>query len=144
MAARLVGDPSAAQRVSLPTSGSTAFTRGALVYITYASDRVDPATSSAGSTVNLVGVAAQTIASTATFLEVILINQGQIWEMDCTAATASNQLLNRQVLTDSLTVNNTSSDTATTLGIALQLANVGATADNKALFKFLVVGQVTA
>lgn len=144
MAARLVGEPSAAQRVSLTTSGSQAFTRGALVFVTYASDRVDPVTSSVGTTVNLIGVAAQTIASTATVIEVILLHPGQIWEMDCTSDTASNQVLNRHGMTDSLNVANTSSDTATTLGIALMLSTVGAAGDRKALFKLLAVGQVTA
>src|SRR3990167_9717586 len=135
MAARLVGDPSAAQRVNFVTSGSQAITRGALVFVTYASDRVDPVTDSVGTTVNLIGVAAETIASTATDIDVILVNQSQIWEIDCTSNTAANQVLNRHGMTDSLTVANTSSDTATTLGVVLMLASVGAAADNKALFK---------
>jgi hypothetical protein len=144
MACRLVGDQAAAQKFNFPTSGSQAITRGALVLCTYASDRVDPATSSVGTTLTNIGVAAETIASTATDIDVILLSDNQVWEIDCTSNTASNQVLNRHGMTDSVTVANTSSDTATTLGVWLMLAQVGAAADNKALFKPLLSGQVTA
>ena|SRR3990167_3843746 len=144
MAHRLVSDPSAAQKVNLPTSGSQAITRGALVLLTYASDRVDPATSSVGTTLTNIGVAAETIASTASDIDVILLEPGQLWEIDCTSATATNQVCNRHAMTDSLTLANTSSDISTTLGVWLMLAQVGAAADNKALCRPLLVGQVTA
>ena len=144
MAARLVSDPAASQRFELVTSGSTAITRGALVFITFASDRVDPATSTTGTTITNIGVAAETIASTGTEIDVILLNPSQIWEIDCAADTAANQVLNRHSMSTSLVVDNTGTDISTTLGIWLMLARVGAAGDRKALFKPLLTNQVTA
>src|SRR3990167_7800478 len=110
MAARLVSDPAASQRFELVTSGSTAITRGALVFITFASDRVDPATSTTGTTITNIGVAAETIASTGTEIDLILLNPSQICEIVCAADTASNQVLNRHSMSTSLVVDNTGTD----------------------------------
>jgi hypothetical protein len=144
MAFRLVSDPAAATKVELPTSGSQAFTRGALVFLTYASDRVDPATSTTGTTVNLIGVAAETIASTATVIDVILLEPGQLWEVDTSADIAANQIPNRHGMTNSLLLNNSGTDLATTLGVFLMLGYNGAVGDRKAIGRLLFTGQVTA
>jgi hypothetical protein len=59
--------------------------------------------------VDVLGVAANDAASAAGWVEIIPI-RGQLWEWDCTNATAATHLYITHLLTNAATVNNTTSD----------------------------------
>ena len=79
---------------------------------------------------DVAGVAQNTPASGDTLVNVIPI-KGQIWEWDCTSNTAATDLCIRHILTDGLTVANTTTDQAVDEVVVLALRNVGAAADKK-------------
>lgn len=148
MAGRCVGNAAPLQKFSCPTDGSTAVTRGALLYCdptVAAGGVVRLCTATAGAiTAPALFVATQTIASTGTTVEAYLVTPDQVWEWDTLADTAANQLFKRDLVSTSLLINNTSTDVATTFGILTHLVNAGATTARKALYKFNVCGNVTA
>lgn len=129
---------------SLPTNGSTAITRGSLLYVDETNRIVVPADSSAETTVTTLFVARETIASTATEIECYLVDGSQLWEADCAANTASTHALVVHDMSTALLVDNTATTDASTNGIFLGLKVVGAAADRKLIGKFLALGQVTA
>ena len=112
---------------------SQAYTIGDAVMRDTSADSVDvvPATSST-TTDTIYGIANQTVASTATTLEVIVIEPSQVWECETANTVAANDNFQKMVLTDANTVNNTHSDSVTDQAIVLQLGLSG----TKGLFKF--------
>lgn len=130
MAFRLVGGfPSNFVYEATVTAG-TAIAEGNLLDIN--GNVLQRATSS--STIHtIVGVAAETISTSATKIKVIPICQGQIWEADCTNSTASNQLYESYALTDHDHVANDSTDVTGATGIVLNIGAVGAAGDKKIL-----------
>ena len=132
--------------IDVPLDGSTAIASGALVYRDTANQFVETATSSAGDSLTLFGVAIETVASGATEVGVIPIvpNPGQIWEVDTTSNTAADQLMLNHALTDGVTIKNTATTVATVLGVFIALRNVGAAADKKQQGYFVGHAQVTA
>lgn len=90
---------------------SQAYTIGDLVIADYVSDAVDvvPATSGAKTT-NIYAVCMETVASTATTMLVCLIRADQRWKADVTNTPSTNHNMQRMVLTDKATVNNTGTD----------------------------------
>ena len=115
------------------TVASQAYVIGDAVMRSTTAGTVVPATSStSGDT--LVGVAMETVASSATELLVAVIEPSQVWE--CEVANTINAAHNYQkmVLTDANTVNNTGTDSVADGAIVMQLAVSG----TKGLFKFRV------
>lgn len=113
------------------TVASQAYTIGDAVMRSTTAGTVVPATSStSGDT--LIGVASETVASTATSLLVDLIEPSQEWE--CEVANSVNAAHNYQkmVLTDANTVNNTGTDSVADAAIVLQVGVSG----SKGIFKF--------
>ena len=80
---------------------------------------------------DLAGVAQNTPASADTTVNVIPFTGDQEWEWDCTSNTATNQLNKRSILTDGVTVANTSTDQAVDEITVTPYANVGAASDKK-------------
>lgn len=148
MAGRLVGSAAPPQKVSCPTDGATAITRGALIYIdpTVAGGGVVRiATGGAESTTSpALFVATQTIAAAGTSVEGYLVSSDQLWEWDTAANTAANQVFKRDDMSTSLLVDNTATDDTTVNGVMVHLYNVGAAADRKAVYRIVNLGQVTA
>lgn len=130
-------------KVFLPTS-SLAITKGCL----YASDRsnkvVVAVTNSVGTTLTSLWVATRTLASTVTQAEFIPVLPHMLFQIDCTANTAATQLMIRHGMTDLQTLNNTTTDLATTLGIFEALAVFGAATSNSLIGRFIHIGQVSA
>src|SRR3990167_2796140 len=94
---------------------------------------VVPATSStSGDT--LIGVAMETVASTATELLVAVIEPSQVWECEVDAAINAAHNYQKMVLTDANTVNNTGTDSVADGAIVMRLAVSG----TKGPFKFRV------
>ena len=104
-----------------------------------------PATSSS-TTVTIRWVAQEALTSSGSVSKVLAtrILPGQIWLMDCTANTASNQEGLRHALTDAGAVNNTSSTVAGNTGVVEMISVWGAAADKKALFLVHSLGAPTA
>lgn len=104
---------------------SQAYTAGDAVMRSTTAGTVVPATSSTtGDT--LIGVAMETVASTATSLLVALIDSSQVWECEVanTVNVAHNQM--KMVLTDANTVNNTGTDSVADAAICMQIGAIGA------------------
>jgi hypothetical protein len=84
----------------------------------------------------VIGVAAETISTTATKIKVIPFIQGQFWEVDAQNNTASTQLYESMVFQDHTKINNTDSDVTGPTGVFLSWGAVGAAADKKMLGEF--------
>lgn len=112
---------------------SQAYTLGDAVMRDTTSDSVDvvPATSStSGDT--LVGVAMETVASSATELLIAIIEPSQVWECEVANTVSANHNYQKMVLTDANTVNNTGTDSVADAAICLQIGVAG----TKGLFQF--------
>ncbi len=146
MGLRLVKDIYSSPAVELPLDGSTAIAINSLVFRDTTNGVVKSATAALGTTLNLVGIAAKPEVSGALMADIIPLvsNPSQLWEVDCTNNTAANQLLKAQAMTNATTVANTSTHTATTLGVFIPVALSGAATDKKLIGYFVTVGQVTA
>lgn len=117
-------------------------TKDTLVAIDGANNGIIPATS--GTTeLEALAVAQDTVSSGNA--RCILLEPAQIWEVDCTASTASTQVLNRHKLTDAANVDNTTCDyDASPSAVCLMLRTVGDAGDKKAEFQIISTRQVTA
>lgn len=105
-----------------------------------------PVTSSVGTTITFAGVATQAIASSGSvqIVKYVPLDGAVFCVVDTTSNTAAAQLNINHAMTDGLTVANTSSNIATTLGIFHALGTVGAATNKKLYGYFNRVGQVTA
>lgn len=116
---------------------SQAYTIGDLVMADYTADAVDvvPATA-ASKTTNIYGVAMETVASTATTMLICVISPGQYWTADTTNTPATNDTMQRMILTDKATVNNTHTDD-TTVSAVFQQTGVVDTTGKRIVGRFL-------
>ncbi len=122
------------------TIASQAYTIGDLVDLSRTAATVTPATSSS-TTYTIIGVAMQTVASTATSLLVCLVTPGQKWTAAMTNATNAAHNGQRMVLTDKAPVNNTGSDSTSTAGIFAQIGVISTTrAGGRRVSGFLTTG----
>lgn len=109
---------------------STAFAANSLVDLNTTSGYIQPSTSSTTSH-TLFGVfvdkAVTTASSNPANVDVIPIFGGpeQLFIVDCTNVTATNQIYKRQALTNSTTIANTSTDTTANTGVFVPIALVG-------------------
>ena len=144
MSAKLKEVAGAVIRRKVVVPASNTILKDQLLMIDATNSGLVPATSSAATT-TLRAVAQTPLTSTgsASSVEAIFISPVQLWEIDCTSNTASNQLWKRHALTDGVTVNNSSSEATGTTGVAEMVAIVGAASDKKALFR-LHASAVTA
>lgn len=119
---------------------SQAYTLGDAVMTQVTADAVDvvPATS-ATVCQNILGVAMETVASTATSLLIAVIEDSQVWECAVTNTVTANDNYQRMVLTDKSTVNNTHTDSSADEGVVRQVGISG----TKGLFQFLQGGEST-
>lgn len=136
MSAKLKYQPGGSAAIAtLAVPASTTILKDQILALDVANDGVIPATSSSTTlTAFAVAQAATTTVGSAGSVRAILIQPGQIWEIDCTNNTAANQQLNRHALSSGVAVNNTSSDVTDNTGIATMLRKTGAAADKKAEF----------
>lgn len=130
--------------VVVPLDGATATVKGKLMYADTANAVAKNATSSAGTTTNILGICSQTLVSGATSVELQLVRDGSLVVADCTNTTAANQLMKQHVLTDALTVNNTSTHSTAVGAVFFAVAIKGVAADKKLLGYIIRVGSVTA
>lgn len=112
---------------------SQAYTIGDAVMKDTASDSVDavPATSSTTHE-TILGVAMETVASTATSLLIAIIESSQKWECETANTVSANHNYQNMVLTDKDTVNNTGTDSVADTAIVQQVSLSG----TKGLFIF--------
>lgn len=122
------------------TIASQAYTIGDLVDLSRTAGTVTPSTSSS-TTYTIIGVAMQTVASTATVLLVALVTPGQRWTAAMTNATNAAHNGQRMVLTDKATVNNTGTDSTSTAAVFEQVGVVSTTRTvGRLLSGFLTTG----
>lgn len=121
---------------------SQAYTIGDAVMQDTTSDSVDvvPATSST-TTWNVIGVAMETVTSSATELLIALITPEQEWSVETANTASANHNYQNMLLTDANTVNNTGSNNTTDEAVFTQTGVVGTT---KAIGRFRKVAGVTA
>jgi hypothetical protein len=126
---------------------NTTIEAGDLLYIDYTNKVFKPVTNTAGSTLNIIGIAKNNVTTGAGGSGVVLyepISQIDYVIADCQNNSAANQLNIRHPIDANNLVNNGTADTATILGVFLALKQVGATTDKKLYGRVLTIGQVTA
>ena len=107
---------------------SLAVTKGDLMAYDRANNVVIKATSTT-SMEDLAGVATETVANTATELELQEIEDGDEYVVSTTNSTTAASNYERMVLTDENEVNNTGTDSTSDAAVFEQLYPVGAAAD---------------
>ena len=127
------------------SSASQAYTGGQLLMEDKTNGVVIPATSSV-STLNCLGVGTKSFTEggsngTLSFEPIATVAVRVV--VDCTAATAANQIHKDHLMTDSNNVNNTSTTSTSLNGVFHALGQVGATSNNKLYGYFIRSGQVT-
>ena len=119
---------------------SQAYTIGDAVMTQVTADAIDVVPATASTVVqNILGVAMETVLSTATELLIAIIEPSQVWECETANTVTANDNYQRMVLTDKDTVNNTHTDSAADEGVVRQIGVSGA----KGLFNFLQGGEST-
>lgn len=144
MSIRLVNSQTKTDAFNLPLDGSTAVTKGTILYRDVTNKVGVVATSSEGDVITLGYLAQETVESGATTVLVQPITRYDRVLCDCTANTATTQLLIAHALTDGGTINNTTSDVATTLGVFVAEEIVGEASEKLLSGYFNIIGQVTA
>lgn len=147
MAIKVVQQSPNIPKLTYVADESASFTTNSLLYRDTSTGELKEATSSVGTVLNIEAVSTKTettAASSPTVDAIPLWGPQTLVIADCTANTAANQINKAHAMTDARTVNNTSSHVATTLGVFVALAAVGAASDKKLLGYFVKVGQVTA
>jgi len=95
------------------------------------------AATSSTSAEDVAGVSVAAIASADTTAQVQEIADGDEYIADTTNNSNASHNMHRMVLTDSVTVNNTGTDSTSDAAIVQQIAPVGAAADKKILCRFI-------
>lgn len=133
----------------LPLDGSTAITAGAVLYNDVSSSTgsvLRAVTGSLGTVQTTLWYATTAAASGATTIKVTKLMDAVMGTLDCTNATAANQLLIPQPMTDSLHCANVAntSYSANKLNIFFPIATVGPSTQNQLLGFFISLGNQTA
>jgi len=100
-------------------------------------ERATSASYPASANTGLFGVAKSIQVSADVTVEVVPLIHGMILEADLTNDSSADDNLQRMVLTDHDTLNNTGTDNAAKEGVFLQLVPVGAASDKKALVMYV-------
>jgi hypothetical protein len=90
--------------------------------------------------INLFAIAVDAVTSGTKYINVIPITGAQIWEADCTASTAMDQLYKQNACGDAGYVSNSSASGTATVGgtsVWTNLRYVGATTDKRMIGKFV-------
>lgn len=128
-------------------AAEAAFSKGRLVYRDTATGELKQATASAGTVLNLEGIALEdkTVTSADNRLRYQPVFDGMIVVADTVNNTAANQLNKAHEINASGLVNNTSTHDATVNGIFIALAAYGAPEDKKLIGRLVLrTGQVAA
>jgi len=136
-------------KVEYTADASTSYTLGSVAYRDTSTGEIkEDAGGSEATVLTIECVIAKTETSAASNPRIesfpIISGPGQLWIADCTNNTAADQLNKAHALTSALAVANTSTTDATTAGVFVAIATVGAASDKKLLGYFVKVGQVTA
>lgn len=119
---------------------SQAYVIGDAVMTQVTDDSTDVAIATSAAVVqNILGVAVETVASSATELLIAIIEPSQVWECEVANAVSAGHNYQRMVLTDANTVNNTGTDSTVDDGVVRQIGVSGA----KGLFQFIQGGEST-
>jgi hypothetical protein len=119
---------------------SQAYVIGDAVMTQVTDDAIDvvPATSST-LVQNILGVAMETVASSATDLLIAIIEPSQVWECEVANTVSAGHNYQRMVLTDANTVNNTGTDSSADEAVVRQVGVAG----SKGMFSFIQGGEST-
>jgi len=122
--------------VKLDKLTGTVITKNQILAKNVSNGKVIPATSSTVRS-EIMGIANETIAAADALLQVeaIIVSNDDTFIADTTNNSNTAHNYQRMVLTDSLTVNNTGTDSAS--GVVEQIGVYGAAADKKIIVRFL-------
>lgn len=124
---------------TVPFGAGAAISAGESVY--QASNEVIKTDGSSETTATIVGVAMNAAADANATIDVILFNDDQVWEIDCTNNTSASQRLENHIMTNGATVANSDTEAASTAAIVRMIEDVGAASDKKALFRVNYIGS---
>jgi len=82
-------------------------------------------------------VATQSRDTNDTLLVGIKVTEGQSWDISCANASSADDNGDSMVLTDEDAINNSGTNSAGKEAVVIQLAPIGATTENRALFRFM-------
>lgn len=124
---------------------SQAYTIGDLVMVQTTADSIDvvPATSSS-TTFGILGVAMETVTSSATELLICFVYADQEWSVDCTNTPTVDDNYQKMLLTNKSVVNNTHTTNTTKEAVFMQTGVVGAASAKVIVGNILKVANVTA
>ena len=128
MAFKLIKDTQETEIVTVRIA-SQAYTIGDLVYLDRVSDGTDvlPVSVGNGTQNSVYGVAAQTVTSAATTLDVYVVQPWQVWQVASTNNAVVNDKFTRMIIgANPGTVNNTGTDVSGSTAIFQQTGVVGA------------------
>ncbi len=119
---------------------SQAYVIGDAVMTQVTDDAIDVVPATSSTTVqNILGVAVETVASSATELLIAIIEPSQKWECEVANTVSLGDMYHRMVLTDANTVNNTHTDSAADEAVVRQVGVAG----SKGIFQFITGGEST-
>lgn len=146
MAIKVVSCSPNIEAVEMLADASTSFTKGSLVYRDTSTGEIKEVTATTGDATNIEGLATKTETTGATepYIRIYPVHLGMYVTVDCTNATAANQLNKAHLWTDARTLNNTSTHSTDVNATFVALRMVGATTDNKLYGYIVKVGQVSA
>jgi hypothetical protein len=138
---KLIADPQTTE-YRVVRIASQAYQIGQAVMWDRTADAIDVVPMTSSTSLQLVaGVAMEGVTNTATTLLIALVNPEQRWVADSTNTAATNDNNTNMVLTDSLTVNNTHTNSTAKEAVFMQ---TGVLSTNRIVGRFNVAYGVTA
>jgi len=144
---KVLSTPVAVPKFPYVADASTAYSNGFLGYRDTTTGEIKEMTASVGDVTSLECIIAETVTTPAANPEVngFAIYDGMMVEVDCTNATAVNQLNKAHLLTDGGTVNNTGTHSTDVNAVFVALRISGAVGGTKLIGRIaLRLGQVAA
>jgi hypothetical protein len=144
---KILSTPVAVPKFPYVADASVAYSNGFLGYRDTSTGEIKEATTTAGDVTNLECIIAETKTTEASNPEIdgFAIYDGMMVEVDCTNATAVNQLNKAHLLTDGGTVNNTSTHSTDVNAVFVALRISGEASDKKLIGRIaLRLGQAAA
>lgn len=131
----------------LAAAGSS-YSKGAIIYRNTTLGKVHEIAATVGDATNVEAIVTEATGTTATtgttYIKAQPIHSGMFVIADCTNNTAEDQLNKAHLVTNALTVNNTSTHSTDINAIFVATRVVGAATDKKLYGYIVKLGQVTA
>jgi len=148
MAFKIISNSPNDESFNYVAKNSQQYKNGALVVRDTTNSYVIPATASLADATVIeaiyTGTTGTTAATGTVFIKCTVLKEGMLLEADCTNNSSYDQLMKAHLLTDSITVNNSSTHSTDKDAVFIALAQKGADADKKLIGRIVKLGQVLA